>query len=491
MGVVAGFMVPHPPMIVPQVGRGSEKQVESTTRAYEKVADEIAALAPETIVISSPHTVMYSDYFHIGPGAGAEGSFGSFGASEVAMQAEYDTEFVQLLSASAEQAGISAGTLGGRTRELDHGVMVPLYFILQKCSGFRLVRIGLSGLSLEEHYRLGKEIQRVAQALDRRVVYVASGDLSHKLQEYGPYGFDPAGPEYDARIMDVMGRGAFDELFDFDETFLDKAAECGHRSFVMMAGAFDRTELEIECLVHEDVTGVGYGICTYKVKGASPAVTDETDEEELKKGRAFLDAWNIREKKRLRSLRDEEDGFVRLARMSLENYIITGTPLTWSAAKDRLIAGESSEEAKEALLHELTQTQAGAFVSIHKGGRLRGCIGTIGPVCDRLADEIIVNAISASTRDPRFSPITRDELLSLEINVDVLSEPEDIDSEDELDVKKYGVIVTKGGKRGLLLPNLDGVDTVEEQLSIAKRKAGLSEHEKGCSLQRFEVVRHT
>ena len=478
MGITAGFMVPHPPMIVPQVGRGGEKQVPETIAAYEKVADEIARIRPDTIVISSPHTVMYSDYMHIAPGNGTTGSFAEFGAPEISFEAEYDADFVQLLSECAEKAGISAGTLGGRKRELDHGVMVPLYFILQKYSGFKLVRIGLSGLSLTDHYRLGMEIARVAEAFEKNVVYVASGDLSHKLQEYGPYGFDPAGPLYDERIMDVMGRAAFDELFDFDETLLDKAAECGHRSFVMMAGAFDRKTVQTERLSHADVTGVGYGICTYHVTGES-------------EDRAMLDIWQAREKKRLLAERENEDGFVRLARMSLENYIITGEPITWGSAKERLLAGESSEEAREALTKELTERRAGAFVSIHKEGRLRGCIGTIGPVCDKLADEIIVNAISASTRDPRFSPITRDELLSLEINVDVLSETEPIDSEDELDVKRYGVIVTKGGKRGLLLPNLDGVDTVEEQLAIAKKKAGLSEHEKGCSLERFEVVRHT
>ena len=107
-----------------------------------------------------------------------------------------------------------------------------------------------------------------------------------------------------------------------------------------------------------------------------------------------------------------------------------------------------------------------------------------------MAEEIIQNAISASTRDPRFSPIAASELEWLEINVDVLGEPEFIDSLDELDVKKYGVIVSSGRKRGLLLPDLDGVDTVEEQVAIAMQKGGIYEDEE-IKLQRFEVVRHT
>ncbi len=142
------------------------------------------------------------------------------------------------------------------------------------------------------------------------------------------------------------------------------------------------------------------------------------------------------------------------------------------------------------LTEEMKSARAGAFVSIHKLGALRGCIGTIAPTCKNLAEEIVSNAIAASTRDPRFDPIRSEELADLEINVDVLTAPEPIDSPDELDVKRYGVIVEKGFRRGLLLPDLDGVDTIEEQLAIAKQKAGLDPDERGVKLSRFEVIRH-
>ena len=133
--------------------------------------------------------------------------------------------------------------------------------------------------------------------------------------------------------------------------------------------------------------------------------------------------------------------------------------------------------------------RAGVFVSIKKDGRLRGCIGTIQPVQESLAEEIVSNAVSASTRDPRFAPIEAGELERLTISVDVLGERERINSMEELDVKRYGVIVTKGHRRGLLLPNLDGVDTVAEQVAIAREKAGIKEQET-VELERFEVVRH-
>ncbi len=129
------------------------------------------------------------------------------------------------------------------------------------------------------------------------------------------------------------------------------------------------------------------------------------------------------------------------------------------------------------------------FVSIKENGSLRGCIGTIEPAEAPLALEIIHNAISASARDPRFSPIEPEELDRLTITVDVIGPVEPVDSPDKLDVKRYGIIVSREGNRGLLLPDLDGVDTVQEQIEIAKRKAGIGENEE-VALERFEVERH-
>ncbi len=461
MSILAAYMVPHPPMIVPAVGRGSERQIEATRAAYARVAEDIASLAPETVIISSPHATMYADYFHISPGRSAEGSFARFRAPGERFREEYDLELVKTVERIAIAQGLPAGTRGAREKELDHGTMVPLYFIRQAYSGFRLMRVGLSGLPLEDHYRLGQAIRRAVEETGRRAVFVASGDLSHKLQAYGPYGFAPEGPEYDRRVMDVCGRAAFGELFDFDEAFCERAAECGHRSFVIMAGALDGVAVQAERLSHEDVTGVGYGICVFR-----PAGPDD--------GRRFLDQRQREEARRLEADRAKCDPWVRLARQSVESWV----------RERRMMA------VPDGLPEALAHGRAGAFVSIHKQGRLRGCIGTIAPTRDSLAEEIIHNAVSAAARDPRFDPIRADELKWLEISVDVLGEPEDIASEDQLDVKRYGVIVSRGHRRGLLLPDLEGVDTVRRQVEIARQKAGIGPGEP-VSLQRFEVVRHT
>ena len=214
MSIVGAVMVPHPPIILPEIGRGEEIKIQATRDAYEKAMAFAASLQPETVVIASPHSIMYSDYFHISPGAEAEGDFRRFRAGQVRIHADYDIEFVHELCGLCDRDGFPAGTMGEREPELDHGTMIPLYFLGHHADpgSFQVVRIGLSGLSLTDHYLLGMKIREAAERLGRRIVFIASGDLSHKLREEGPYGFDPNGPQYDERIMDVMGRAAFDEL---------------------------------------------------------------------------------------------------------------------------------------------------------------------------------------------------------------------------------------------------------------------------------------
>ncbi len=463
MSIVGAIMVPHPPMILPEVGRGSERQILETTRAYEKAADFVAELKPETIVLSSPHSIMYADYLHISPGTHASGDMAQFRAPQVRIERDYDEELSSRLCDLAEENHIPAGYLGERDSSLDHGTIIPLYFILQKYKDFKLVRLGISGITLAQQYRFGMLVQQAAEKLGRRVVYVASGDLSHKLKESGPYGFDPHGPVYDTKLEEACSRGALGELLSFDPVLLDKAAECGHRSFVIMAGALDRRSVEAHWLSHQDVTGVGYGVCTFRVTGIDP-------------NRNFLDQYEEAQKKKISAEREGEDPYVALERKTVETYVRTGRA--------------PRVPKKGEVPDEMLEKKAGVFCSLHKAGDLRGCIGTILPCYSCIAEEIIHNAISAATRDPRFVPVRETELSHLEYSVDVLSEPEDIDSPALLDVKRYGVIVTKGQRRGLLLPDLDGVDTVEEQISIAKRKAGIRENEE-VKLQRFEVIRHS
>jgi AmmeMemoRadiSam system protein A/AmmeMemoRadiSam system protein B len=461
MSIVGAVMVPHPPLLIPEVGKGKEDAVEKTAAAYKKAAKEIARLKPETIVIISPHSVMYGDYFHISPGNEAHGSFKDFGVPEVKVDAEYDVEFVQEISYLADEDDFMAGILGERDAHLDHGTMIPLYFIQKEYKDFQVVRIGISGKSLKDHYILGQYLKEAAHNLNRRTVIAASGDLSHCLKEDGPYGFTKEGPEYDGMIMDYMKNAEFGKLLDVSESFCRQAGECGHRAFVMMAGALDRTKVTAEALSYEGPFGVGYGICFYHVQGADDK-------------RNFKEQYEQRCLRKVKDVREKEDAYVRLARKALEGYMVKHVPIALPAD----------------VPEEMCSRRAGVFVSLKIDGQLRGCIGTICPTTASVAEEIMQNALSAGLHDSRFPEITFEELAQLEYSVDVLGEPETIESVRQLDVKKYGLILTKGTKRGLLLPNLEGVDTVEQQIAITRQKAGIREDEGHIQMQRFEVVRH-
>ena len=462
MPIKGAVIVPHPPLIVPTVGRGREREVQATVDAYRAAARQVAEWTPEVLIVASPHCVMYADYFHISPGEGASGDLSAFGARQTSLAVEYDDALRREIIRQTEAAGVRAGTLGEKDPSLDHGAFLPLYFLREAGVSCPILRVGLSGFPPLEHYRLGRCVARAADALGRRTVFVASGDLSHKLKDDGPYGYAPEGPVFDRRVTEAMAVGDFLQFLTMDASLCDRAAECGLRSFQIMAGALDGLAVDAKLLSYEGPFGVGYGVASFTVTGP-----DET--------RRFARQCEELERARLAERAAAEDPWVRLARASLETFVRTGKRL---------------DALPEGLPDEMTSRAAGAFVSLHAHGRLRGCIGTTGPTTECVAWEIVQNAVSACSKDPRFAPVRADELDSLEYSVDVLGTPEPVSSPAELDVKKYGVIVSCGGRRGLLLPDLDGVDTVEQQIDIARQKGGIGSRE-SYTLERFEVVRHT
>jgi len=460
MAIIGAYTLPHPPLAVETVGRGQEKKISKTLEAFDEVGLEIAGLAPETIVFITPHNVIYSDYFHISPGVSARGDFSRFNAPGTQLETRYDTEMVSEISRLAEKCGVPAGTMGERDPKLDHGVSVPMWFIDKRLKSYMSVRVSQSGLEPAVHYLLGRLIAEAAESLGRRTVLIASSDLSHKLVDDGPYGFMPEGPEFDARVAQCISDGDFLSLMQIGAELREKAAECGYNSLMVLAGCFDRKKVVSRLISYEGPYGVGYAIGAF-----IPGAPDES--------RNILEQSLELSESKARKKQEAEDDFQALARRSLEFTVKNGAFLP----------------IPDGLPEALLTGKAGVFVSLHKDGELRGCVGTIAPTKENVAREIIQNAVSAGLKDNRFDPVTSQELPYLTYKVDVLSAPEPIGSTKELDVKRYGVIVTSGYKRGLLLPNLEGVDTVEEQVSIARRKAGISEGAP-VQLERFEVVRH-
>ncbi len=460
MAVIGAFIMPHPPIIVPSVGKGEEQKIQKTAQAYAHAAEEIARMKPETLVVLSPHAVAYADYLHISPGATAKGDLSEFGSADPPLEFDCDTQFVAALSEEAARRRIPAGTFGDKHRPIDHGALVPLTFITQAYRDFRLVRCSISGLSALTHYRFGQCIAHTAELLDRRVILIASGDLSHKLKGSGPYGYAEEGPQFDREVTAAMKAGDFMRFLTFDADFCEMAAECGLPSFQIMAGTFDGQSVLPEFLSYEGTFGVGYAVC-----GFTPLGPDDSRRfgKELEKG----------QKETLQKQKENEDEYVRLARLSLETWITKG----------------QRASLPENLPPDLKERRAGVFVSLKKDGQLRGCIGTIQATRSCIAEEIMQNAVSAGTQDPRFDSVYEKELPELVYSVDVLGKAEPAASFEELDAIRYGVIVRNGNRCGLLLPNLPGVKTPQEQVQIALRKAGIRETEP-YTMERFEVVRH-
>jgi AmmeMemoRadiSam system protein A len=366
----------------------------------------------------------------VGSSEKAGGDFSRFGHPEVRSTFEIDQEFAQELREINDRVRLyDSDDLG-----VDHGVMVPLDFIHQRGS-YRWVIIGISTLSANEHKQLGKDVMRVSEKSGKKTIFIASGDLSHRLKHDGPYGYIKEGAIFDKKVTGILSSGNFENIDLLDESLCEKAGECGLRGLHVLAGVLQGQTYISKLHSYEGPFGVGYAVASFLIK--------------------------------------QKDPYVDLARRTIDLYV----------KKREMLKLEDIGDSS------LIQPSSGVFVSIHKQGRLRGCIGTIEPIRKNLALEIIFNAVAACARDPRFYPVSESELKDLEISVDVLTEPEKISDKKELDVQRFGVIVVSGSRRGLLLPDLEGIDSVEQQILIAKRKAGI-EVDEVVELYRFEVVRH-
>ena len=299
----------------------------------------------------------------------------------------------------------------------------------------------------------------MSEVLDDGDIIIMSGDMSHKLSDSGPYRYDKMGPVYDKYIMEALKDKRYIDILDIDAEMLERAGQCAQKPLEMMIGVLEGYETQSEIYSYEGPYGVGY--MTAKIsrgKKGAPSVMHE---------------YMLRKTENYETMKRHENDFVDLAIKTIHEYVKNNVKL----------------KVPDGLAPEMYKNRSGVFVSIKKEGRLRGCIGTISPTQNNIAQEIVENAISAAVRDPRFDPIEPHELSELSVSVDILFPAEDIQSKNELDVEKYGVIVTNGYRRGLLLPNLEGVDTVDQQIEISLQKAGISPEE-SYTMQRFKVVRH-
>ncbi len=457
---VLGIIAPHPPIMVEAVGHEDAHVTDASVAAMRTAARLLAEFEPDTVVIMSPHSQGFSDAFTVTTASRVSGTLSMFGAPSAGLDVPGDPALAAAVLAAAERHGVAAvdRSIMGRfsPSELDHGVLVPMAF-LDPDGRWPLLDLAFSMLSYEDHVEFGRAVAEAVRETGRRVAFVASGDMSHRLLPQSNAGYSPRAHLFDEEVVRLVAGGDFALLADIDPDLVDVAGECGLRSFITLGGFLQGSDHATKVLSYEGPWGVGYMVAVSasppEVLAGVEGITPTTGEKGGMPG-------------------EEESAPVALARRVITSWLSDGRMPEVDPSADPLLA-----------------TRAGAFVSLHTHDELRGCIGTIVATQPTLAAEIAHNAVEAATRDPRFPAMTSDELADLDISVDVLGSAETISSLEALDPKVYGCIVSCDWRRGLLLPDLEGVDTPQQQVEIACRKAGIRPGE-AVALERFKVERY-
>jgi len=433
--IVFSGIAPHPPIMVPEVGHESIAAVRGSIEAMAELTQRLIASGAETLVLISPHAPLQPDAFVAYQGPRLYGDFANFRAPEATVEALLDAGLLDAIANEAEEQSYEVIRL--RARELDHGTAVPLYFLQHNGWHGSVIALGYSFLTSDDHLRFGGCVKRAADKVGRPVAFVASGDLSHRLKPEAPAGYNPNAYLFDEEVVGALRANSPDRIVNIDQELRRVAGECGYRSILVAIGATSELPLSCDVLNYEAPFGVGYLVAqltNQKLSAASQPKCRQVDATE-----------------------DRGEDLPTLARKAVETFVLTDSQIKL--------------ENPSGLLKE----RAACFVSIKTpDGDLRGCIGTIEPARETLAEELIANAINAATRDPRFMPVSASELPHLRYSVDILSASEPA-SFEELDPAVYGVIVEdeSGLRRGLLLPDIEGVDSAEKQVEIASRKAGI------------------
>ena len=433
------------PVVAGQFYPGSSAQLKEMISA---LVDEQAE-KQEVIGLVSPH----AGYIYSGPVAGAvisrikfKETFIIIGPNHsgtgkplsIMTEGKWKTPLgeVEIDSALGKQILANSSHLqeDAVAHQSEHSIEVQLPFLQYFQPDIRIVPIMLAYASATAFKEIGREIAKAVRELKREVVIMASSDMTHYE------------PQESAEKKDTQ---AIEAILDLDEDELVKRVEelnismCGYAPTVSLISAAKELGAKTAELVKYQTSGDTTGDYSAVVGYAGIIIKAA-----------------------------EMHPLVQLARQAVETYVTEG---------------KISPPPKE-LTPEM-KGRAGVFVSIHKFGELRGCIGTFEPTQKNVAEEIMHNAISSATRDPRFPPVAPEELEHLDYNVDVLTAPKPIKDKSQLDPKKYGVIVESGFRRGLLLPDLEGVDSVDYQIDICRQKAGIMPDEP-VKLYRFEVKRY-
>ena len=445
-GVACAVLMPHAPILVPDVGGERGGAAQASCRAMRDAAACVMSFRPDTLVLISPHSPRRPRAFGLWAGERLHGSFAQFNASGAKVSLPNDTDLARAIVAEAKIRDLATWMIDDRT--LDHGALVPLWFLAAAGWAGPTVVLSLNYPQEGGLDELGEAIAAAARASHRRAAIVASGDMSHRLTREAPCGFHPRAFQFDETFMGLVRDGAYHEIENLDPELRELAAEDAVDSTVIAAAAVNWRTTGHKVLNYEGPFGVGYGVAILFAEESNPAGLPPSP-----------------------ALSSSRQGGILpgLARQSVTAALRGDSGQPPAASGDYLSA------------------RRGVFVTLHeRNGKLRGCCGTFLPACDNVVAETWRSARAAAFHDPRFPPVEAGELPNLHFEVSVLHSLEKISSAAQLDPARYGVVVSTGdGRRGLLLPGLADIKTSGQQVGFARKKAGIGPDEP-VMLQRFQ-----
>lgn len=421
--IVFSALLPHPPIVVPAVGRGREAECRRTLEACREVGRRLVAAAPARLVLVSPHSPRQERAFGVWDGPRLRGDLGDFAAPRATVELPTDPELQDALAYAAAARGVALESIP--SGPLDHGAVVPLWFLAE--AGWQGPTTVLAlpwpgGAPLDA---MGHALAEALGNLGRPAALVASGDMSHRVLPGAPAGFHPRAKDFDEALVELVRAGRLAEAQAIDPVLRELAAEDAVDSLTVVAAAHGFAARGCEVFSYEHPFGVGYMVAV--LHAAAPP----------------------------------QGGLAALPRVAQEAIR--------AALEERPPRDLPPPEGELA-------RRAPVFVTLrrHRDGALRGCIGSLVALHDNLVAETADRARAAAFEDPRFPPVTREELDDLHVEVSILGPAEAVADLEELDPRRWGVVVRDDhGRRGVLLPDIPGVDSPGQQVEIARRKAGI------------------
>jgi MEMO1 family protein len=427
MSISCAVLMCHAPIVIPEIAGAEAAHCRTTTEAMREIARALVAHEPALIVLISPHAPRRPRSIGITFDDTLAGDFERFGHAQVALELSGGGDEAERIADKAREEGVATHPLSGRA--LDHGSLVPLFFVHEAGYRGRIVVTSLPYPGAELETAFGHALQKAARESGQRWAILASGDMSHRLTRNAPAGYAPRAREFDRGFTRALRHGDLRSAIGADPDLLELAAEDVVQSTTVAAAAVQYRAQGTRVFAYEAPFGVGYLEALLFSQNAERSTESEPPEV-----------------------------LIEIALQAI------ACALRGEAYTPPVLAPPSNEARA-------------VFVTLRSpSGELRGCIGRTEPRFASLSEEVADCAVSAAMRDARMPSVHSDELPSLGIEVSVLGDPELIEDMAQLDPARYGVVVEQGALRGVLLPAVEGVTHAEQQLQIALRKGGIAPH---------------